>query len=76
MAFIKSSENKEIKLVLTNWGKRRFLEDGLLGQLKYFALIDTDINYTVDVVPNKFPDFNGSQDNGTSYYDRCKYRIY
>lgn len=75
MAFIEENNSKTVRLVLTDLGKKLFLETGLLPQLKYYSLIDSNVIYTANVEPNKYPDLNGSHDNSTAYKDKCKHKI-
>lgn len=75
MAFIDNTGNKELKLVLTNWGKEEALKYGILKQIKYFSVNDSGVLYTQDVLPDKLKDYSGYHDNSTALITNCKYKI-
>jgi hypothetical protein len=75
MAFIEGEDINVIKLVLTNYGKKRFLESGLLPQFKYYSLIDKNLIYNANVEPDKLPALNGSNDSGTEYKNNTKHTV-
>jgi len=75
MAFIENNGDKEVKLVLTNWGKEEALKYGIIKQIKYFSVNDSGILYTPDVTPSKLKDYSGSHDTSTGLINNCKYKI-
>jgi hypothetical protein len=60
MAFV--NVNTKVKLVLTNYGKKKLILDGDLG-IKYFGFSDEGVNYQLDVEPEIITDIQGSSDD-------------
>lgn len=60
MAFV--NINTKIKLVLTDYGKKKLILNGDLG-VKYFGFSDKGVNYQLEVEPEKITDINGKSDD-------------
>jgi hypothetical protein len=63
MGFVEGNSG-DVKLVLTNRGKRALLSDGLNTLIKYFSIHDDEVIYTIDVNP-RILDINGSKEDAT-----------
>jgi len=63
MAFVDINTN--VKLTLTKYGKEQLLKGKLT--FKYFGLFDSEVNYKLDVEPEKIVETQGKQD--TSLYN-------
>lgn len=59
MAFV----DKEIKFVLTTYGKKTLVEKGWTKMKINYTLFDDSVIYTVNAYPNLIPDVNGIGNN-------------
>lgn len=70
MAYVGDNENIDgVKFVLTEYGKQKSLERGLLNVIKYFTVSDDGLMYSSNTNPTQLKDINGSHLTSTNKPD-------
>lgn len=64
MGLLEHIEDRKIKAVLTNAGKKACIVGGLINEIKegYFVMSDKPVFYGAYNKPTKFADINGNSD--------------
>jgi hypothetical protein len=65
MGFIQNN-NDEVRLILTNYGKTKFLSNGVVDTFKYFSFSDDDVLYHLCVEPQGILEITGSHKSSTT----------
>lgn len=60
MGFVTKTNDKTIRLTMTDYGMEKMLESGVFDTFTNFALTDTDIVYWLCVEPDKLVEVTGS----------------
>lgn len=75
MAFL-DKNIKDVKLILTPYGKTKFLTNGFKETFKYFSFSDDDVIYYLCVEPQGILEITGSHKSSTTQKEpRYKVKI-
>ncbi len=76
MAFVEKTDEKVVRVTMTDYGKEKLLSEGIYNTFINFSLSDSEIVYWLCVEPNGILEISGSHKDSTDKTnDRFKYRI-
>ena len=68
MSFLDNNIN-EVRLVLTQYGKKEFLSNGVDRTFRFFSFSDDNVLYDLCVEPQGVLDITGSHKSSTTKYE-------